>query len=109
MEGIQSAPSSVPYQLGDLLGEQHNETALDDLDDTLTNWVPLRHWFMDEKIIDPELSKAAAFDRFIKILRTGSARSRRANGHWCIAEFGGAQTIKRKRDTFATNISNHLC
>ena len=48
-EAVQGHPSSTPYNFGDLRGEQIEKHAQEQITDILTDWIPFRRYFIEEK------------------------------------------------------------
>ena len=42
-------PQAVPYDFGDFAGAQSKETSIADVSDIITNWLPFRPWYIEEK------------------------------------------------------------
>jgi hypothetical protein len=79
----------------DLVGTQQtiNQSAPDD--NVITSWITFSRFFIDEKILDPTLTKDQALNLFYTELSSGATRKRKINGEWCLAENSGGQTIDR--------------
>ena len=91
-----------------MLGTQFSFQESNELDDTVTKFIPFRRWFIDEKTIRPELEFSVAVEEFIGILRSGTVRTRKVNNKWCIASFEGAEVRERQNNGCRTELSRTL-
>ena len=100
--------SSVPYDFSALVGTQVSFQETNELDDTVTKFIPFRRWFIDEKTLRPELQFEGAVQEYIGILRSGTVRTRKVNNRWCIASFEGAEVRERQNHGIRTELSRTL-
>ena len=48
-EAVQGHPSSTPYCFSDLSGEQTETHAVEQITDIITDWIPFRRYYIEEK------------------------------------------------------------
>ena len=102
---VNGNPSNTPYDFSDLVGKQLQFTASSSLFDINTIWKDFRAWFIEEKILDPSLTREVANAHWKDLLASGNVRSTVINNVQCVACFGGGTSTERMATGFEHRLS----
>jgi hypothetical protein len=93
-------PSNVPYDFTDLTGTQRQFDVNSTEDDIRTDWLPFGRWYPMQKAFKPELTPEKGEVEFNALLTSGTVRSKKINGIWCVADFAGGSTLEKHERGF---------
>ena len=86
-EAVTAAPSSVPYDFTDLVGEQAQVDQSLNIRDLTIDWIPFWRWYPTAKVFDPTLIVPTGQVQFMDLLKSGTVKAEKINNEWCMGFF----------------------
>ena len=106
-----ATPSSIPYEFGDLTGEQSINHSAGQRFAVPTHFVNFRTWFLEEKVLEPDYKKDVALVDFKELITNAGNRALKVGtgpeAEWCLPMFRGAVAEDYTDDAFNHKVGRH--